>query len=186
MTCCLVAEPTQRKIWRKPRIVSLSRPSRSGLRSVESESECGLEFRLEHVPDHCGQLGVEPFVELFTRQLFWPSLRISHPAVELLLEDPLPSVVDKELEILQVMNALDKANAGCAGPPILALAERGPNSCERKQLQCLPGSTGGNFCYWSNLHGCVPDDTVNFADILWGVLAFQSDGYADYCDSPCP
>ena len=85
---------------------SCTRPS-----SIECESERGLDSRLEHVPDHRGQLAVEPLVEHLTCQLFRPANQVAHPAVELLFEDPLPSVVDKEVEILQEIDALNEVYA---------------------------------------------------------------------------
>ncbi len=62
--------------------------------SFESKSKRGLDSRLEHVPDHRGQLAIEPFEEHLTRQPIRPQFGIAHPTVELLFDNPLPSVID--------------------------------------------------------------------------------------------
>ena len=77
---------------------------------LDSRSKRALDFRLEYIPDHCGHLAIEPLEEHLTRQPLRPKVWVAHPAVKLLLKDPLSSVVDQEIEILQESNGLDKVD----------------------------------------------------------------------------
>ena len=57
-----------------PRKVSLFGLFRNDGRgsSFRSDSKRGLDLRLEHVPDHRGQVAVKPLEEHLTRQLIRP------------------------------------------------------------------------------------------------------------------
>ena len=42
----------------------------------------------------------------------WPQIWIAYPAVELLFKDPLPIVLNEQIEVLQEIDALNKVYTG--------------------------------------------------------------------------
>ncbi len=97
--------------WRGVSLFGRAWSDHVDMSSSEYESRHRLDSRPEHVPDHRGQLAVRPLQEHATRQFVRPWFRIAHPTAELLSKDPLPIVLDEDIEIIQIVNGLDKVDA---------------------------------------------------------------------------